>query len=72
MKIVDSGILLSKHLSKLMNRKKIPLKVFTDSMYLLDYVSSTKQIEEKHLILSVAKMKQLLEDGYIDIYSWIE
>ena len=53
-------------------KKRIPLRVFTDSRPLLELIGSTKQIEEKQLRQSVANLKQLLEEKDVEQYSWIE
>ena len=51
---------------------KIPLRIFTDSRPLLESIGSSSQIAEKALRQSVSFMKQTLEDGEVEQYSWIE
>ena len=70
-KIVDDSTNLTKQISILMNRK-IPLKIFTDSRPLLESIGSTSQIGEKALRQSIASLKQSIEDGDVEQYSWIE
>ena len=70
-KIVDDSVNMTKQVSILMNRK-IPLKIFTDSRPLLETIGSTSQIGEKALRQSVASLKQSMEDGDVEQYSWIE
>ena len=60
-----------RQLSALMNTR-IETKIYTDSRPLLEYIGSSGQIEEKVLWQSVASLKQTLEDGEINSYSWIE
>ena len=71
MKLLDDSLNMSRQLSILM-RKKIPLRIFTDSRPLLESISSSSQIAEKALQQSIAYMKQSLEDGDVNDYSWIE
>ena len=71
MKLVDDSSNMSRQLSILMNRK-ISLRVFTDSRPLLESIGSSSQIAEKALRQSIASMKQSLEDGDVDQFSWIE
>ena len=71
MKLVDDSLNITKQLSLLM-KKKIPLKIFTDSRPLLESIGSSSQIEEKVLRQSIAYLKQTLEDGEVDEFSWIE
>ena len=71
MKLVDDSLNMSRQLSILMNRK-ISLRVFTDSRPLLESIGSSSQIAEKALRQSIASLKQSLEDGDVDQFSWIE
>ena len=45
--------------------------MFTDSRPLLDSIGSSGQIEEKNLRNLITAMKQSLEDGEVEDYSWI-
>merc|ERR1712105_208923 len=49
----------------------IETRMFTDSRPLLESIGSLGQIEEKALRQLVASLKQMLEDGEINSYSWI-
>ena len=71
MKLVDDGLNMSRQLSTLIG-KKIPLRIFTDSRPLLESIGSSSQIAEKSLRQSIAYLKQTLEDGEVEAYSWIE
>ena len=62
---------MARQISMLMNRK-IQTRIFTDSQPLLESIGSSGQIEEKALRQSVASLKQMLEEGEISRYSWIE
>lgn len=71
MKLIDDSTNISRQLTILM-KKKIPLRVFTDSRPLLESLGSSSQIEEKTLRQSIASLKQSLEDREVDRYSWIK
>ena len=71
MKLVDDSTNMMKQLSILMNQK-IPLRILTDSRPLLESIGSSSQIAEKALRQSVSFLKQALEDGEVEQYSWIE
>ena len=71
MKLVDDSSNMSRQLSILMG-KKIPLRIFTDSRPLLESIGSSSQIAEKSLRQSIAYLKQTLEDGEVEEFSWIE
>jgi hypothetical protein len=71
MKLVDDSTNLTKQLSKLMN-VKIMTRIYTDSRPLLESIGSSSQVAEKALRQSIAFLKQALEDGEIEQYSWIE
>ena len=70
LRLVDDSLCLARQLSAMMNTR-IETKVFTDSRPLLESIGSSGQIEEKALRQSVASLKQNLEDGEINSFSWI-
>ena len=45
--------------------------MFTDLRPLLEFIGSSGQIEKKSLRMSLASLKQNLEDGEVDSFSWI-
>jgi len=69
-KIVDDSICLARQISSLLNIN-LKVKEFTDSRPLLESLGSSGQIEEKLLRQSIASLKQNLEEGEIEQYSWI-
>merc|ERR1712105_328857 len=69
-KIVDDSICLARQISALLN-VDLKVKEFTDSRPLLESLGSSGQIEEKMLRQSIASLKQNLEEGEIQQYSWI-
>ena len=71
MKMVDDGVNMTKQLSVLMN-EKVRLKIFTDSRPLLESIGSLNQEAEKALRQSITFLKQSLEDGDVEEFSWIE
>ena len=50
----------------------LPVKIFTDSISLLESIGSSKQIEEKMLRNSIADFKEDLEQGLVKSYNWLE
>ena len=70
LRLVDDSLCLARQLSAMMNTR-IETKIYTDSRPLLESIGSSGQIEEKALRQSVASLKQTLEDGEINSYSWI-
>ena len=52
-------------------RKRIRLRLFTDSEATLESIASSKQIERKTLGLTVTDLKQRLLDGDVFSYSWL-
>ena len=69
-KIVDDSLCLARQISLLLNIN-LKVKEFTDSRPLLETLGSSGQIEEKLLRQSIASLKQNLEEGEIQQYSWI-
>ena len=52
-------------------RKRIKVRLFTDSDATLESIASSKQIERKTLRLTVVDLKERLVDGDIFSYSWL-
>ena len=50
---------------------EINRRMLTDSRPLLESIGSSGQVDEKSLRQSVAALKQNLEDGEVDRFSWI-
>ena len=69
-KIVDDSVSLARQISLLLN-VNLKVKEFTDSRPLLESLGSSGQIEEKLLRQSIASLKQCLEEGEVEQYSWI-
>ena len=53
-------------------KRKLPIKLFTDSKPLLESISSTHQVEEKMLRNSITDMKDALYEKRITSYSWLD
>jgi hypothetical protein len=51
---------------------RIPIKNFTDSKSLLESIGSIHQVEEKLLQNSITNMKDLLYDGIVQCFSWLD
>ena len=52
-------------------RKRIKVRLFTNSKATLESIASSKQIERKTLRLTVVDLKERLVDGDIFSYSWL-
>ena len=52
-------------------RKRIKVRLFTDSEATLESIASSKQIERKTLRLTVVDLKERHVDGDIFSYSWL-
>ena len=52
-------------------RKRMPVRVMTDSEPTLESIASTKQIERKGLRMTVQEMKEKLREGEIKSYQWV-
>ena len=48
------------------------LRVFTELPPLLESIGSSRQVEEKQIRQLIAYLKQSLEDGDVEEFSWIE
>jgi len=70
MRVVDDSLCLTRQLSAMLNTE-INTRMFTDSRPLLESIGSSGQVEEKSLRQSVAALKQNLEDGEVDRFSWV-
>ena len=71
----DDTLFFAGQIAQLMygdSSKRLPIKIFTDSVPLLESIGSTKQIEEKMLRNSITDFKEDIEQGYVDSYSWLE
>ena len=52
-------------------RKRIPVRVMTDSEPTLESIASTRQIERKGLRMTLQEMKEKLMEGDIKSYQWL-
>ena len=48
------------------------MKMFTDSIPLLESIGSSKQVEEKMLRNSISDFKEDLEQDLVSSYSWLD
>ena len=72
---VDNAVYLSHQLSILLyddTKPRIPVKVYTDSLPLLESIASSRQVEQRPLRNTMADLKQKLIDGDVSSYSWID
>ena len=52
-------------------RKRMPVRIMTDSEPTLESIASTRQIERKGLRMTVQEMKEKLIEGEIVSYQWL-
>ena len=52
-------------------KKRMPVRVMTDSEPTLESIASTKQIERKGLRMTVQEMKEKLLEGEVKSYQWL-
>ena len=72
---VDTAVYLSHQLSILLFgnvKQRIPVRVYTDSLPLLEIIASSKQVDQRHLRKTMVDLKQKLIDGEVSSYSWID
>ena len=72
---VDTAVYLSQQLSILLFGKsevRIPVKVYTDSLPLLESIASSRQVVQRLLRNTMNDLKQKLIDGDVQAYSWID
>ena len=53
-------------------KKRLPIKLYTDSKPLLESISSTHQVEEKLLRNSITDMKDSLYENRVTSFSWLD
>ena len=71
----DDALFFAGQVSKLIlgeDENKLKVKMFTDSIPLLESIGSTKQVEEKMLRNSISDFKEDLENGLVESYSWLQ
>ena len=69
-RLVDDSLCLARQLTMMLNTS-IETRMFTNLRPLLASLGSSGQIEEKALRQSLAALKQNLEDGEMNSFSWI-
>ena len=73
-KMIDELVYMARHVEILLYgdyRKRMNVRILTDSEPTLESIASTKQIERKGLRMVVQEMKDKLRDGEIDSYQWV-
>ena len=51
---------------------RIPVRVYTDSLPLLESIASSKQVDQRLLRNTMCDLKQKLMDSEVSAYSWID
>merc|ERR1711867_397660 len=73
-KMIDELTYMARHVEILLHgdyKKRMNVRILTDSEPTLESIASTKQIERKGLRMVVQEMKDKLRDGEIDSYQWV-
>ena len=73
-KLVDELTYISRQIETVMYgdyRKRIPVKIFSDSEPLLESIASTKQIDRKSLRMTIQDLKEKLMSGEVNSYQWL-
>ena len=73
-KLLDEVVYIARQLEILLfgdYRKRMPVRMMTDSEPTLKSIVSTKQIERKGLRMTVQEMKEKLMEGEIKSYQWL-
>ena len=73
-KLLDEVIYIARQVEILLfgdYRKRLPVRVMTDSEPTLESIASTRQIERKGLRMTVQEMKEKLIEGEIVSYQWL-
>ena len=74
-KLVDDSEYLAKGIEQLMfgeKRRKVPVKLFTDSRPTLESIASAKQVERKLLRNAMTDLKEKLIEKEVESYSWLD
>ena len=73
-KLIDELVYIASQVEILLfgyYRKRMPVRVMTDSEPTLESIASTKQIERKGLRMTVQEMKEKLLEGEVKSYQWL-
>ena len=73
-KLLDEVVYIARQVEILLfgdYRKRMPVRIMTDSEPTLESIASTKQIERKGLRMTVQEMKEKLMEGEIKSYQWL-
>merc|ERR1711867_10842 len=73
-KMIDELVYMARHVEILLHgdyKKRMNVRILTDSEPTLESIASTKQIERKGLRMVVQEMKDKLRDGEIYSYQWV-
>ena len=72
---VDVGYYLGRMLSEILfgvyDENVIPIVSYVDNYSLFENVNSTKNVSEKRLRIDLASLKQLIQEGHVNL-KWIE
>merc|ERR1712112_631426 len=73
-KMIDELVYMARHVEILLYgdyKRRMNLRIFTDSEPTLESIASTKQVDRKQLRMVVQDMKDKLREGDVTSYQWI-
>merc|ERR1712115_345108 len=73
-KMIDELVYMARHVEIMLfrdYRKRMPVRVLTDSEPTLESIASTEQKERKGLKITVQEMKEKLRESEIKSYQWL-
>ena len=73
-KLIDELVYIARQVEMLLfgdYRKRMPVRVMTDSEPTLESIASTKQVERKGLRMTVTELKEKLLEGEVKSYQWL-
>ena len=73
-KLVDTSRFLTDQMEEILfgKKKKIPIKIYTDSIPTLESIASTKQVEQRLLRNCYADLKDRLRNGEVECFVWLD
>ena len=73
-KLVDTSRLMTNQIEEMLfeKKKKIPIKIFSDSIPTLESIASTKQLEQRLLRNCYTDLKDRLTNGEVESFVWLD
>ena len=69
----QAGVLIGHTIAKILSLATSPIvNCFVDNKSLVDALYSTKNVEDKHLRIDIAVLKDMISQKYLNEVSWVE